>query len=78
MENAIIKVLRVEVLDPLKKEKEIYLFFCFLSALAQHKMEKVYNQFRLKYENREKHISEINHPLDPISHPLFSLYWYSN
>ena len=39
------------------------------------KMKKVYNQFRQKYENREKH---INHPRDPNSDPLFSLYEYSN
>ena len=42
------------------------------------KMKKVSNQFSLKYENREKHINDINHPRDPISDPLFSLYGYSN
>ena len=42
------------------------------------KVKKVYNQFRQKYENREKHINMINHPRDPNSDPLFSLYENDN
>ena len=32
-------------------------------------MKKVYNQFKSKYEDREKYLS---FPLDPICDPLFS------
>ena len=38
-------------------------------------MKTVYNQFKSKYEKREKH---INMPCDPNCDPLFSVYEYSN
>ena len=38
-------------------------------------IKTVYNQFKSKYEKREKH---INMPCDPNCDPLFSVYEYSN